>query len=228
MALRVPEQHFDHIKKLLELPDEKISEFLKALAGAGPRFNVYDLATEVSKRAAVPRGLTQGLLVMLGSLYITRDSKAAALETFVDEEFAAALKSSKVLPAKKTQQEWARLRKFLLTALSLDDTLGTSAKAGQVMTDHERIFVDARVLTDVRPIFHLDVSEKPNAAVIIHMLRITQSDKDRNRTSLCFALDSNDIRSLKTLLDRAIQKEETLKKVMESSSLNILGPKAFS
>jgi hypothetical protein len=63
-----------------------------------------------------------------------------------------------------------------MVALALDDTVGTAAKAGPVLTEHERIFEDARILTDVRPIFHPDLSEKPNAAVIVHMLRLTTRD----------------------------------------------------
>ena len=38
MALRVPEQQIVHIKKLLELPDDKIEGFLSALVQAKPGF----------------------------------------------------------------------------------------------------------------------------------------------------------------------------------------------
>ena len=226
MALQVPKHYVEHIKKLLELPDDKIDAFVTALVDAAPQFNVFDLATEAAKRSAVPRGLAQELLRMLASLYITRDNRAAALEAFVDEELATALKAQ-ALPPENSDREWARLRKFFMAALALDSTVGAAAKAGEVLTDHERIFVDARILTDVRPIFHLDVSEKPSVAVAIHMLRITERDKLDNRKSTYFALDSNDIRALKTILDRAIKKEDTLKKMMKSSGVNILAPKAF-
>ena len=85
----------------------------------------------------------------------------------------------------------------------------------------------ARFLSDIRPIFHLDVSEKPDSAVIIHMLQITQRDNFGNHADQYFALDSNDIRHLKTLIDRALKKEETLKGLMKKSGVTVLHPKGF-
>lgn len=123
------------------------------------------------------------------------------------------------------QDQTVRLSEFLKKVLSFHSTLGVVAKAGNVLVDHERIFVDARILTDIRPIFHPDVSEAPNAAVVVHMLRITQRDILAKRKTLYFALDGNDLRSLRDLLDRAIKKEETLKKAMEPSQIKLLTPK---
>lgn len=103
--------------------------------------------------------------------------------------------------------------------------MGTAAKAGYILTQHERIFVGARILTDLRPIFHQNVSEKPGAAVIIHMLKIMQRDNHKNYQDQYFALDSNDIRSLKALIDRALKKEESLRDAMKDSGVVILNPK---
>jgi hypothetical protein len=96
-----------------------------------------------------------------------------------------------------------------------------------VLTDHERIFQDARVLTDIRPIFHPDLSEKPKTAVLVHMLRITTRDIFGNQKAQHFALDANDIRFMKHLMDRAIKKEETLKNLMNSSGISVIAPKEF-
>jgi hypothetical protein len=111
--------------------------------------------------------------------------------------------------------------------LSLERSVGTAAKAGPVLTQHERIFVGARIMTDLRPIYHLDVSEKPDAAVIIHMLRITQRDNFGVHSDQYFALDSNDIAAMKELIDRAEKKEKTLKSIMQNSGVTVLDPKFF-
>ncbi len=125
----------------------------------------------------------------------------------------------------EAEDRWAKFRKFLMAALVLDDTVGTAAKAGPVLTDHERIFVDARLFTDIRPIFHPDLSEKPNAAVLVHMLRITTRDILGNQKAQYFALDANDIRFMKHLMDRAIKKEETLDSFLTASGVNVIVPK---
>ena len=227
MALRVPEQQIVHIQKFLELPDDKIQGFLDALAKAGPQFNVSDLSGEVSASLELPRDLTEGIVLVLASLYRTRDVQNTPIETFVDQEVFAALKNAETFSEKKVDAQWATLRKFLIAALSLESTVGTAAKAGYILTQHERIFVNARILTDVRPIFHLNVSEKPDSAVIVHMLRITQRDNFQHHAEQYFALDSNDIRVLKALIDRAMKKEETLKGLMKDSGVTVLHPKSI-
>ena len=227
MALRVPDKQIDHIKKFLELPDDKIEGFLDALAKAGPQFNYYDLSEEVSVRLEISRHLIEGIVQVLASLYRTRDGQNTPIETFLDQEVYVALKKAETFSEKKADAEWAKLRKFFIEALSLERTVGTAAKAGYILTQHERIFVGARILTDVRPIFHLNVSEKPESAVIVHMLRIAQRDNYGNQADQYFALDSNDIRDLKALIDRALEKEETLKGLMKDSGVTVLHPKGF-
>ena len=227
MALRVPEQQIVHIKKFLELPDDKIKGFLDALSKAGPQFNAADLSEEVSDCVEIPRRLIGGIVSVLASLYRTWDGQHKPIETFLDQEVADALKKARAFSEKETAAQWAKLRKFLIAALSLESTVGTAAKTGYILTQHERIFFGARILTDVRPIFHRNVSEKPGSSVIIHMLRITQRDNCGNTVEKYFALDSNDIRSLKELIDRALDKEKTLKNLMKDSGMTVLDPKLF-
>ena len=225
MALTVPPPQVAHIRKFLEVPDDKVGVFLDALAKAGPQFNIADLSSEVSDHVGLPKALTTGIVGVLGSLYVTKDAQNIPVETFVDQEVAVALRNAGTFSKENADVEWARLRKFLVAALALERTLGTAAKAGHILTQHERIFSTARILTDVRPIFHSNVSEKPESALIIHMLRVTQRDPQHNFEDLFFALDSNDVRALKTVIDRALKKEETLKALMKGAGVAVLDPK---
>lgn len=242
MAFRVPQQYLIHIQSLLEMPDERLHAFLDALVNTGPKFNIFDLAADISTRAKIPRRIAEGVVQVLANLYTIREGQDIPLETFLDEQVGPALKNHLVArpdsadPADSAHADarsaeieirWEKLKKFLTVALPLDDTVGTAAKAGPVLTEHERIFEDARILTDIRPIFHPDLSEKPHAAVIVHMLRITSRDILGNRRAQYVALDSNDIRVFKQLMDRAIKKEETLKAAMNGSGINIVEPKGI-
>lgn len=226
MALRVPQDQIVHLKNFLELPDEKIKEFLNALIKARPEFNVDDLNEQLSKGLDLPKDLVKGLIGVLASLYRVNDRRNIPIETFVDREVYPALKQTDIFSETVAAIQWPRLRNFFLAALSLEKTVGTTAKVGYVMTQHERIFTGARIFTDVRSIFHHNVAEKPESAVIIHMLRISQRDNYQKQTDEYFALDSNDIRTLKAVIDRALRKEEALKGLMENSGVIIIPPKA--
>jgi hypothetical protein len=58
------------------------------------------------------------------------------------------------------------------------------------------------------------------------MLKMSQRDNYGNRSDLYFALDSNDIRLLKGIIERALEKEATLKGLIEGSGVKVLDVKA--
>jgi hypothetical protein len=235
MALRVPPQAELAIQNLLDLPDEVIQQFLKALKSAGSKFNTNDLALDVSNATKIPRQLTDPIVQVLASLYVAREEAAVDLDAFLDRDVKSALRKRLVASEEKGKApapaeieiRWNKLRVFLAEALALDETVGTAAKTGPVLTEHERIFVSARVLTDIRPIFHPNLSEKPNAAVIVHMLRIVTRDIFSSQYVEYFALDANDIRLMKNIMERAIRKEETLKTLLAESNVDTISPKSF-
>jgi len=104
--------------------------------------------------------------------------------------------------------------------LSYESSLGTTSKALDVMTEHERILCGARVITDVRSVF-ADPAEKPTAAVIVHMLKISYH-QNREHKDFYVALDSSDVRKLKEILQRAELKAKSLSAVLAGTGISIL------
>jgi|SRR5271157_3695821 len=226
MSFQVPADHAIYLREFLKLPNEKIDGFLAALDKADPQFNYHDLSLQISSPEIIPWELTEGIVRVLVSLYRTVD-KEAPIETFLDEDVFPSLMRAKVFSPESSDNDWKKLRKFFLSALSVEHSVGTAAKAGPVQTDHERIFCGARILTDLRPIYHFDISEKPSAATIVHMLKITHRDYYDRKHDLFFALDSNDLAILKQIVERAVEKEKTLRNVMKDSGVTILNAGLF-
>jgi hypothetical protein len=224
MALRVPPPQIASIRAFLELSDRQMDAFIGALAQAGPQFNVNDLSAEISSPLGLPQDLTFGIIRVLASLYLTRDRRQP-IEKFVDDDVHAALMAARAFSPEQSEVQWQKLRKFLLGALTLERSLGTAAKAGPVLTEHERIFTGAKIMTDFRPIFHLNVSDKPDAAVVIHMLKISTRDHHQNHSDQYFALDSNDLVVMKHIIERAIEKEKTLRRIVKDSGVTVLDPR---
>jgi hypothetical protein len=226
MTLKVPPDHVVYIRELLKLPDETMDRFLSALDTADPQFNFADLARQIPTFENVPPFLTEGVVRVLVSLYRTGD-RGKPVPRFLDEEVFPALKRAKAFSEEDGDAEWEKLRKFLLGAMCHERTVGTAAKAGPVQTDHERIFVNAKINTDLRPIYHFDVSEKPDAATMVHMLKITHRNQYSHKSDVFIALDSNDLATLKEVIERALKKEETLRAVMKNTGVTVLGAGLF-
>jgi len=226
MSFRVPPDHAEYLREFLKLPDEKIDAFLAALDKASPQFNFHDLALQVFSSEGVPWELTEGILRVLVSLYRTGD-REQTLQAFLDEDVFPSLIGAQIFSPEKYNDEWTKLRRFLTSALSTERTVGTAAKAGPVLTAHDHIFCEARVFTDLRPIFHFDVSERPSAATVVHMLKITHRDEYGKKYDTFFALDSNDLMIMRRAIERAFKKEETLRDVMKDTGVTVLKAGTF-
>jgi hypothetical protein len=226
MSFQVPGDHAVYLREFMKLPDEKIDGFLAALDKAEPQFNYDDLSRQIASSDLLPWKLTEGIVRVLVSLYRTADMEAP-IPTFLDEDVFPSLVRAKVFSEENRDEEWKKLRKFFLSALSRERTVGTAAKAGPVQTDHERVFCGARILTDLRPIYHFDTSEKPSAATIVHILKITYRDQYDKKSDLFFALDSNDLVTIHKIVERAAEKEKTLRSVMKNSDVTVLDAGLF-
>ena len=95
------------------------------------------------------------------------------------------------------------------------------AKASVIVADHDCVFLQTRVLTDVRAIFGPDPEALPSGAAVTHMLAIAYQHNG-NRESFYLALSSGDIAKLVDTLNRALSKEKGLKKLLEKANVPFL------
>lgn len=228
MSFTVPPRDAALLREFLKLTDEQVSSLLAALSKSSPEFNYADLAAQVFALANnISFDLTQGIVFVLVSLYRTADKRGAPMVEFLDKDALPSLSQAGVFTPEDKDRDWPRLRSFLLTALSEERSVGTAAKAGPVQTDHDHIFSGARILTDLRPVYDLNVAQTPSAATVVHMLKITHRDNYQRKFDSYFALDSNDLEAMKGLIERAQKKEETLRQVMKDTGVTILAAGYF-
>ncbi|MFZ0662921.1 MAG: hypothetical protein WAM66_09540 [Acidobacteriaceae bacterium] len=223
MSLQVPPEHVMLLKKWLELPDDEIEKYSSALARVKPEFNAEELAKAILLFCPLNPNLVFGITEILITVYRTGEPQKP-FEAFLDRDVKPALQRGGLFSGTPDERDvqWTRLRRFLLGAIQLEQIVGTTAKAGVVLTEHERIFDGVRIFTDFRPIYHADVAEKPTAGVVIHMLKITNRDKQGRRFDVYYALDSNDLEKMRGTLNRAAEKEKTLRQTMEDAGLLVL------
>lgn len=100
------------------------------------------------------------------------------------------------------------LAQRLRDLLSVPDILITG-KAIDLSNEYERLLHTFRVTTDVRPVWTEDPTQEPAGGVITHQLRIDVLGSVEPSTFF-IALDIEDLRRLRAMVDRAIAKDESL------------------
>jgi hypothetical protein len=105
-----------------------------------------------------------------------------------------------------------------LTRLLNLSSFERTSKIEQLKGDHPSVFYDAKIITDIRPVFDLP-GDPPVGAIIGHTLKVVCHDHGGDHKELYFALDSEDVESLKKIAERAQQKASSLKALINSVQL---------
>jgi hypothetical protein len=200
---------------------DRFDAFLKAIGTARPSISLRDFASRVAEALDQESADVYELLVMIAGAYAALDGTGVGVDEFVDDvcESEKATDSESLTEIKDWVQASTRLR----SVLSLPNTVGLSAKALSVISESERTYCNARIISDLRPIFRADDVSKVSASVVMHSLRIAFHKLPSNETENFFTtLVTEDLLNLKEVIDRAIAKDEALRGVASTSNIPAL------
>ena len=98
-----------------------------------------------------------------------------------------------------------------------------SLKAQEVLASHQCVFRDARIMTDVRPVFEDDLDIPFQDFVTVHTLQITCWE-DGAIKQISVALDVADLKNLKSVIERATRKNEAVESRLSGLGLRVAMP----
>lgn len=103
-----------------------------------------------------------------------------------------------------------RARKLLGIFLGLNN-VSVAFKAASLMLEHDYIYIRARAIVDVRPIFGDRCDDGVIGNVLCYNFRLSLQ-KDSELTDLSFSMSIDDLKDMKLIVDRAIEKDSIVRK----------------
>jgi hypothetical protein len=207
-----PKLYIPGLNRLLSLTDAELSEFVVSLESAQPCLSFNALAQQFSLSGQLSRAATKDILFLLErflSYQQLEDLSVGDLLNSVLEELAANFDS--------TQRQTVRNRLEML--LKVDGALKIAAKARDLLTETQKLFLGCRVVTDIRPIYAIDEPPSaPKALALMHTLKIDYYENFQNQ-EFFLTLDDNDLKNLLETIERARLKVASLKPVIEQSGV---------
>lgn len=219
--LQIPSEQLPALKRLVAMPASQREAFVKALAEAGPHLRIADLASRVLKKSGLDAEVVEDALLVAVSLYATREAAGLTVEEFIEDTINALNASGDAELEIKADEQVASFIVFLKAVLSQDRALGLTAKARRVAQEHEHLYCHSRIYSDIRPIFDVGTNQKLGAAVIVHNLKLHYHLDDSDDT-IFIAIDRQDLVKLKKEVDRALEKDATLRAFLEKASIPVL------
>lgn len=222
MNVRIPKHRKDALVKIASLSNEEVKILFGALAQVpadkyGPSLPA-DIAQSLTNIAISNVSEIVDTILSLFPLLI---SSSKSVSEVVDD-IVTAVSSHTPSPEDLDSRQLDSLRLNLGKLLRVP-SICLGAKATSVLFENERNYLDARILTDMRPIYELETTEI-GGAIITHTLKIEYASEGNAEKEFFVSLSSADVESLIKKLQRAQEKSGKLEKVIELSSLVLLKP----
>jgi len=211
-TLEIPERYVATVCKILRLDDKAVEEIRSSLEREGQSsVPPNDVRSKIS-RAVSDAELAETLV----SLYVAKSTRELPTEEFAEAVCVAAERQAHDCRA-LTSDERIRSKGILVKLLSVDSITELS-KALDLQTSDERLFCDARIFTDLRPVFGPAIPEGPKGMVTIHHLRLSYHQPGTARRWYFYvSLDADDLKAFHKVIERAEQKAEALRSSVDKA-----------
>ncbi len=192
-----------HLTRLVELPAASLEAIVPKLAEipAKPfqQDDVSDVISRVGIASADAGEIAGSILQLYWGLIQSRKTV---------EEFAADVAESPDLKGLSPEKK-ADVRQWLTQLLGLR-SLFLGQNALSLIYDYERVLSQARIISDLRPVYGPKVEEGPAGAIIVHTLKLEYQTVN-GPAEFFLALTVEDIETLLKTLERAKQKDANLR-----------------
>lgn len=203
---RIPEPFLRGFELIATLKEKQVSAIKSALIeapiGSGPDQTAQTLGDKIDLKAVERRSI----LSTIYSLISLKIGAEEAKEEFVDDIVTSYYEINPEL--KETNRK--KLIDNLQILLEADGKVKQTIKAATLLRENEKIFIESRVLSDIRIVFEENISNPEQCAVILHQLKIAYHENGDPK-EFFVALDNDDLKQLRENADRAIEKDKLIR-----------------
>lgn len=220
-GLTIPEEYERGIINIKNLSDSDLDKVLEVLKSASPEVDSTENTDKL--RSILPSSSeddVEKLVEALYSLYSFRAHADVPVEEFLDD-LSDAINESDNKELRTSNPDDLKVFRSRLKSLLTIQSLSTHIKARGLRTDFANIFWDAKIISDIRPIWDGDVKQPPEAVVITNTLKLEYHDI-HGHGELYVCLDKEDIEMLISVLMRAQDKIATLNTLTTSKWMKII------
>jgi hypothetical protein len=208
-GIRLPQAAVKQLEMLLKYID-RLLDILRESKNLEYGITLFQVLEPFSTRIGIPLDDLQDIFYALENL------RSLAVEFGSPENVLIRLSDVKQDVAKRLEENKDRLLQAI-SEYQPDDPVAITFKAQRLTYLHERIYRDAEIITDIRPVF--DGAGKNVLEVIISHSLVASITVSGRTERISLAMDAGDVVKLRAACDRAIEKAKSLNSALNGSDL---------
>jgi hypothetical protein len=216
--MKVPQQYVAGLVEAARLSSEDMTVIMSAVND--PELHTIDqTAEQLATRIKFDAGLIARVLEATMSLANVRADQGSSIPDFI-EDLLRSMNSDSRSQLHLSPAEQAQFATNI-AALLADEALVVASKTIYLKRDYEHTYCRARIVTDIRPVFGEDRTKAPTTAIISHLLQLTYHEGQSTK-QIHVAMEGDDLSALKLQIERAIEKSQSLKKLLAGAKVAVV------
>jgi hypothetical protein len=218
--LTIPDRELDAFKSLASTEIALLESLAGELTKHRPVLDIELLTKEIAQAADLSLDAIAPVTRLLWQLALVQRHFGLGTKEFL-EALTASLAAK---PSDKWSEEdrlrWAERSQVLIHLLSPSNSAVLSAKASDLLFEQQLAFCTSRVITDIRPVLD-DQAESFQGLLPFHSL-VIEYYENRETKEVHIAMDLNDLKQLRSQLDRAEKKELLIRETFPKFGFEVI------
>lgn len=214
--LPLPDEAFDDLALIVGNAD-KLAEICECVAQTRAVRNLKSITASVFEKTGLPERQAKSIVGALLALHQLRSRLELDGKRFLEGLGSRFAEMAREKGQEELIESWEKGFDTIRQVFDEGSAFGILNKATELVYSHQNVFTDARLLTDVRPVYDQD-AQKILRMVVTHQLILDYVD-GRQHKRLYVAVDATDLTTLEEQCKRARDKAS-----VASRSLDDLWP----
>jgi hypothetical protein len=225
-SFKIPQQYQFGITLIIKIDEPLFNRLLSAITEVHPFVDIDSLVLEISpKIEEVSINDLQEILKAIHSIYSVR-IQGNLKNTEIITGLINAVSSDDTF-SQLSAEELAHFKQRLTKILAIDGSISISSQALILLQEYDSIFLNSRIITDVRPVFKAETKEEIAGALVVHTLKIAYQDASGSK-EFYVALDSSDVKKLQEQLSQSLIEAKVIQAMLNKADVIYLDPNSSS
>ncbi|MEM5563892.1 hypothetical protein WNY78_02190 [Psychroserpens sp. AS72] len=204
--IHIPNRVFPGFEIISKLKNKKLDDVVNSLNKMPIGIDFEDAIEELDKILGQDRGYeVLDTIRSFSSLVESNDTDINDVAINLTDSFIELSKTNMSLNQKTI------LSDNLFKILSNYSVISNILKSRELLLSNENNFIDLEAMTDIRVIFDDELSKKERMGMVLHKL-FFEYTRNSETKELHLTLDLDDLKKVKSEIDKAIRKEELITK----------------
>ena len=219
VKLRIPKKDLGVLKDFIAIPKEQQNYFIEKLKMLKPEAPL-ELIKEISENVDLEDKSIRSFLEFVDSFYLNYyifNRSNRSQDDYIEEVIINSIKEYDL-----EIEIDDHIKELFRKILNMEESIGVISKISSLGNENPNNFAKVRIFTDLRHIYYNNPIKTPRYSLIKHNLVLTYVNINSRLKEKFFTLDLDDLFELRRVIERAIEKEKTLKKMCDQKDLIIL------